>query len=131
MFIYIQASNSFVSKSGLTEFPQVLMNGVPMDKKYLTEDTFEEGVVATILAQTPALQKAVYQGTLHDFVNIQEWLMERDNVLPRLNSRVLTPGKKTLDFTVRLGRLLTVEGFKSMCNLVPLRESVSGKDEII
>ncbi|XP_060085960.1 UDP-glucose:glycoprotein glucosyltransferase 1-like [Ylistrum balloti] len=97
-----KASNDFVSKSGLKDFPQVLMNGVPMDKKHLTEETFEEGVVSTILAQTPAIQKAVYQGTLHDFVNMQEWLMERDNVLPRLNSRVLTPAKKSLDFTVRL-----------------------------
>ncbi|XP_021356134.1 UDP-glucose:glycoprotein glucosyltransferase 1-like isoform X2 [Mizuhopecten yessoensis] len=97
-----KASNDFVSKSGLKDFPQVLMNGVPMDKKYLTEEAFEEGVVSTILAHTPAIQKAVYQGTLHDFVNVQEWLMERDNVLPRLNSRVLTPAKKSLDFTLRL-----------------------------
>ncbi|XP_069103600.1 UDP-glucose:glycoprotein glucosyltransferase 1-like [Argopecten irradians] len=97
-----KAGNDFVSKSGLKDLPQVLMNGVPMDKKHLTEEAFEEGVVSSIIAHTPAIQKAVYQGTLHDFVNVQEWLMERDNVLPRLNSRVLSPEKKSLDFTVRL-----------------------------
>lgn len=36
------------------------MNGVPLKDKYLTENTFEEGVVSEIMAQTPDIQKAVY-----------------------------------------------------------------------
>ena len=48
---------------------------------------------------TPEIQQAVYQGHLHDSQNTLEWLMEKDHVLPRLNSRVLTPPTTTLDLT--------------------------------
>lgn len=95
-----RSSADFVSKSGLSDFPQVLLNGKPLDKKDLTQDTFEEGVVTEIMQATPALQQSVYQGQLHDGHNILEWLMEKDNVLPRLNSRVLSAPTNTLDLTV-------------------------------
>lgn len=94
-----QSSDDFVSKSGLSDFPQVLINGVPLKKKDLTQDGFEEAVISQIMTMTPELQQAVYQGHLHDGHNILEWLMEKDHVLPRLNSRVLTPPTNTLDLT--------------------------------
>ena len=56
----LQAGADFASRSGLTGFPHVIINGVPMDKKYLSPESFEEGVVMEILKQTPAIQKAVY-----------------------------------------------------------------------
>lgn len=31
-----------------------------MKEKYLTENTFEEGVVSEIMTQTPEIQKAIY-----------------------------------------------------------------------
>ena len=49
-----------MSRSGLTGFPHVIINGIPMDKKYLSQDSFEEGVVMEILKQTPVIQKAVF-----------------------------------------------------------------------
>ena len=97
--LFFQSSDDFVSKSGLSDFPQVLMNGVPLNKKDLTQDGFEEGVITQIMTMTPEIQQAVYQGRLHDGHTTLEWLMEQEHVLPRLNSRVLTPPSSTLDLT--------------------------------
>ncbi|KAK6167193.1 hypothetical protein SNE40_021285 [Patella caerulea] len=94
-----KAGVDFISKSGLTDYPQVLMNGVPLKKQFLAADTFEEGVVSEILSNTPAIQKAAYNGHLHDGDVVLDWLMNKENVLPRLNSRVLSADYKTLDLT--------------------------------
>lgn len=56
----LQSGNEFVAHSGLSGFPQVLMNGSPLKKQYLAQDSFEEGVVNEILKATPSVQKAVY-----------------------------------------------------------------------
>ncbi|XP_078310602.1 UDP-glucose:glycoprotein glucosyltransferase 1-like [Crassostrea virginica] len=103
------AAKDYIEKSGLADFPQVLLNGIPLKKNYLTEETFEEGVVSQIMAQTPDIQRAVYQGNLHDYMNILEYLMEKENVLPRLNSRVLSPPKQTLDFSTVIDDSLTLD----------------------
>ncbi|XP_062620063.1 UDP-glucose:glycoprotein glucosyltransferase 1-like [Saccostrea cucullata] len=104
-----RAAKDYVEKSGLGNFPQVLLNGNPLKKSFLTEDTFEEGVVSQIMTQTPDIQKAVYQGNLHDYMNILEYLMEKEHVLPRLNSRVLSPPKKSLDFTTTVDDTLSLD----------------------
>ncbi|XP_056004849.1 UDP-glucose:glycoprotein glucosyltransferase 1-like isoform X3 [Ostrea edulis] len=104
-----RAAKDYVEKSGLGDFPQVLLNGVPLKKSYLTEDTFEEGVVSQIMAQTPDIQKAVYQGNLHDYMNILEYLMEKEHILPRMNSRVLSPPKKSLDFSTVIDDSLSLD----------------------
>ena len=46
-----KAGIDFIQRSGLTGFPQVLINGAPLDAKYLQPDSFEEGVVTEILSQ--------------------------------------------------------------------------------
>ncbi|KAK7477135.1 hypothetical protein BaRGS_00031621 [Batillaria attramentaria] len=94
-----KAAADFLAKSGLSGFPQVLLNGVPIDKKYLTQDSFEEGVVMEIMKQTQVIQKAVYNGDLTDRVDVLEWLMEQEHIMPRLNSRVLSPPARHLDLT--------------------------------
>ena len=50
-----------MSKSGLSDFPQVLMNGKPLQKSDLNQDNFEEGVITEIMQATPDLQQNVYQ----------------------------------------------------------------------
>ncbi|XP_071084353.1 UDP-glucose:glycoprotein glucosyltransferase 1-like isoform X2 [Haliotis cracherodii] len=94
-----KSGNEFVAHSGLSGFPQVLMNGSPLKKQYLAQDSFEEGVVNEILKATPSVQKAVYHGELYDSMNVLDWLMEKDNVLPRLNSRILSTAAKSLDLS--------------------------------
>ncbi|XP_065924355.1 UDP-glucose:glycoprotein glucosyltransferase 1 isoform X1 [Magallana gigas] len=103
------AAKDYIERSGLADFPQVLLNGIPLKKNYLTEDTFEEGVVSQIMAQTPDIQRAVYQGNLHDYMNVLEYLMEKEHVLPRLNSRVLSPPTQTLDFSSSIDDSLTLD----------------------
>ena len=51
---------NYIQKAGIKDFPQVLLNGIPLKEKFLTENTFEEGVVSEIMSQTPEIQKAVY-----------------------------------------------------------------------
>ena len=63
----------------------------------------------------------LFQGKLHDYHNILEWLMEKSNVLPRLNSRVLSPPVKTLDFTVNIGK-----DYKYMMCSIALFDSPDG-----
>ncbi|XP_005100215.1 UDP-glucose:glycoprotein glucosyltransferase 1 [Aplysia californica] len=97
-----KAGNDFVSRSGLSGMPQVLINGVPLDQSQLG-DNFEESVVIEVLKQTQVIQSAVYKGEVNDRTDIMEWWMERDNVLPRLNSRVLAPPAFRVDLTGSAG----------------------------
>lgn len=93
-----KASDEFIAKSGFNTVPQVLINGVPLEKHQL-EDSFEEAVVMEVLKQTQIIQQAVYKGEINDDKDVLEWWMERDNVLPRLNSRILAPVTVRLDLT--------------------------------
>lgn len=94
-----KSSGDFLARAGLSDFPQVLLNGKPFKKSDLTADDFEEAVISEVMQATPDIQQNVYQGRLHDGHNVLEWLMQKDNVLPRLNSRVLSGSSKTLDLT--------------------------------
>ncbi|XP_013410964.1 UDP-glucose:glycoprotein glucosyltransferase 1 isoform X2 [Lingula anatina] len=93
------SSAEYFSRIGLTSLPQVLLNGVPLKKETLNQDSFEEGVVMEIMKQTPDFQKAVYKGELTDRDNVLDWIMEKENVLPRLNDQILdTKDKRYLQF---------------------------------
>ncbi|KAH9487627.1 UDP-glucose:glycoprotein glucosyltransferase 1, partial [Bulinus truncatus] len=93
-----KAGDDFISRTGLSGLPQVLINGVPLETNQL-EDGFEEAVVMEVLKQTQVIQQAVYKGEVNDNTDILEWWMERENVLPRLNSRILAPASLRLDLT--------------------------------
>ncbi|CAH1398887.1 unnamed protein product [Nezara viridula] len=86
----IKLSIDFISKSGLRNLPQVLLNGVALPEKSLNADEFEEAVLNEIMVQTPNLQKAVYKGELTDKDNVIDYIMSQPNVMPRLNERVLS-----------------------------------------
>ena len=46
-------SADFISRSGLgAELPQVLLNGVPMEQKYLTGEDFEEQLLTALMKET-------------------------------------------------------------------------------
>ncbi|KAK3776845.1 hypothetical protein RRG08_024619 [Elysia crispata] len=93
-----KAGANFISQTGLVGMPQVLVNGVPLDQSQF-EDSFEEVVVMEVLKQTQTLQQAVYKGEVNDNTELLDWWMERDNVLPRLNSKILATPKLRLDMT--------------------------------
>lgn len=76
-------AEDYVSKIGFRKFPQVLINGVPLQEKSLVEEEFEEAVLVELVTQTQILQKAVYKRDLTDTNNVVDWLMTRPNVMPR------------------------------------------------
>lgn len=82
-------AREFVERSGLRKLPQALMNGIPLSEKMLTADEFEEAVLSEIMSQTPIFQKAVYKGELRDSDNVIDFIMDRPNIMPRLNERIL------------------------------------------
>lgn len=84
-------AKEFVERSRLHKIPQALMNGIPLPDKMLNADEFEEAVLTEIMSQTPIYQKAVYKGELRDSDNVMDFIMERPNIMPRLNDRILNP----------------------------------------
>jgi len=83
-------SEDFISRTGLGSLPQVLMNGVPFQQKHLNTEDFEEQLLTSIMAETQVLQRAVYKNQLTDKVEMLDYLMDRENIMPRLNQRILT-----------------------------------------
>ena len=66
------------------------MNGVPFQQKHLNTDDFEEQLLTSIMSETQVLQRAVYKNQLTDSMEMLDYLMARDNIMPRLNQRILT-----------------------------------------
>lgn len=84
-----QIADDFVSRTGLGQLPQVLMNGVPIEKKYLNGEDFEEGLLTELMKETQTIQREVYKNRLTDQHDLLDWLMSRENIMPRLNQRIL------------------------------------------
>jgi UDP-glucose:glycoprotein glucosyltransferase len=65
------------------------MNGVPFSQKHLNSEDFEEQLLTTIMAETQVLPRAVYKNQLTDSMDLLDYLMSRENIMPRLNQRIL------------------------------------------
>jgi len=85
-----QLAAEFIDKTGLTTFPQALMNGVPMDASQLTEEDFEEQLLSVLMKETQIIQRAVYKNQLDDSQDVINFLMSRENIMPRLNQKILS-----------------------------------------
>ena len=83
-------SMDYYNKVGLKALPQVFLNGFPLGENEIESDVFEESVITKIMQQTQEIQVAVYRSTLHDGINLIDWLMNKDNIMPRLNPRILS-----------------------------------------
>jgi UDP-glucose:glycoprotein glucosyltransferase len=86
----------YYNKIGLRNLPQVFINGYPLSESELEGDAFEESVVTKIMAITPEIQMAVYRGQLYDSMNLLDWLMNKDDIMPRLNTRILSQERSYL-----------------------------------
>ena len=51
------------------------MNGVPLDKKHLNGEDFEEELLTEPRKETQMIQKEVYRGRLSDGMDVLDWLM--------------------------------------------------------
>lgn len=56
-------AKDFLDRSGFSydNLPYVLMNGVPMDKKTLNGQDFEEALMMSIMKETTNIQRAIYR----------------------------------------------------------------------
>jgi UDP-glucose:glycoprotein glucosyltransferase len=88
----------YYSKIGLKKLPQVLMNGFPLTENEMEAEILEESIITKIMKLTPDMQMAVYKGDLRDSMNLVDWLMKRDEIMPRLNARILSTDREYLDF---------------------------------
>ena len=61
-------------------------------------DEIEEAALTFIMKETQNLQRAVYNGHLTDSQDVLDYLMERDQIMPRLNDRVLSSGEANNSF---------------------------------
>lgn len=66
-----------------------MMNGVPLEEKYVSTENFEEGIMMALMKATNELQMAVYKGRLKDKDDVLDFLMDQPNIMPRLNDRIL------------------------------------------
>ncbi|XP_018331345.1 UDP-glucose:glycoprotein glucosyltransferase isoform X2 [Agrilus planipennis] len=95
-----QLSEDFLQRSGLTPLPQALLNGVPLPSSQAILDDFEEAILQEVIVQTPIIQKAIFKGKLLDSDNVLDYLMSQQNVMPRLNQRILNKDSSSyLDMT--------------------------------
>ena len=86
----------YYRKIGLRKLPQVFVNGFPLGESELEGDSFEESVINKVMSLTQEIQMAVYKGEVHDSTNLLDWLMNRDEIMPRLNPRILTQERQYL-----------------------------------
>jgi UDP-glucose:glycoprotein glucosyltransferase len=113
-------AKDFLGRSGFDpdNLPQVLMNGVPMDKKNMNAEDFEEALMMSIMKETTLVQKAIYRNQLKDEDNCLDYLMKQDNIMPRLNDRVLKiEGSKYLDLTGEALPSLKLDTFASLTQI--------------
>ncbi|XP_041973960.1 UDP-glucose:glycoprotein glucosyltransferase [Aricia agestis] len=86
-----QLAEEFVAKLGSNEYPQVLVNGVPLREEggAWTAETLEEALVGALARLTARLQRAVFRGELSDTDDVLAHIMTQPHIMPRLNRRVL------------------------------------------
>ena len=69
-------------------------------------------MITKIMHLTQDIQMAVYKGELSERADLLDWLMEREEVMPRLNPRVLAAQRHFLavnEFAQQLARLAYFE----------------------
>ncbi|KAF6116852.1 UDP-glucose glycoprotein glucosyltransferase 1 [Phyllostomus discolor] len=73
---------------------------MPFEKEQLDPDELETITMHKILETTTFFQRAVYLGELTHDQDVVEYIMNQPNVVPRINSRILTAEREYLDLTV-------------------------------
>eukprot|EP00069_Balaena_mysticetus_P011307 bmy_07108T0 len=75
--------------TGLGPLPQALYNGESFHPEELNIRELEMAVLHRMMDETAYLQKEVFMGTLNDRTNAIDFLMDRNNVVPRINPLIL------------------------------------------
>uniref|UniRef100_A0A2K5DG78 UDP-glucose ceramide glucosyltransferase-like 1 n=1 Tax=Aotus nancymaae TaxID=37293 RepID=A0A2K5DG78_AOTNA len=92
-------ARGYYEQTGVGPLPVVLFNGMPFEKEQLDPDELETITMHKILETTTFFQRAVYLGELPHDQDVVEYIMNQPNVVPRINSRILTAERDYLDLT--------------------------------
>ncbi|XP_075388725.1 UDP-glucose:glycoprotein glucosyltransferase 2 isoform X1 [Tenrec ecaudatus] len=92
-----QVGASFYKMTGLGPLPQALYNGQPFKHDEMDFKNLEMAVFHRMMDTCVYLQKEVFMGTLNDRTNVINFLMDKNTVVPRINSRILHMKPKYLN----------------------------------
>ncbi|XP_047673638.1 UDP-glucose:glycoprotein glucosyltransferase 1 isoform X1 [Tachysurus fulvidraco] len=90
---------AYHEQTGVGPLPVVLYNGMPLQPEQLDSDELETTIMHKILDTTSSFQRAVYLGELASDHDVVEFIMNQPNVVPRINSRILTTTRSYLDLS--------------------------------
>ncbi|XP_053354991.1 UDP-glucose:glycoprotein glucosyltransferase 1 isoform X1 [Clarias gariepinus] len=90
---------AYHEQTGVGPLPVVLYNGMPLQPEQLDPDELETTVMHKILDTTGFFQRAVYLGELASDHDVVDYIMNQPNVVPRINSRILTTTRSYLDLS--------------------------------
>ena len=103
LFCVAKLTMDYYKKIGVRRLPQLFVNGFALSESELEADMLEEAVINKIMTITPELQMAVYKGQIHDATDLIDYLMQKENIMPRLNPRILTADKRNYLIVNELG----------------------------
>ncbi|KRZ49842.1 UDP-glucose:glycoprotein glucosyltransferase 1 [Trichinella nativa] len=89
----------FIKESGLSMVPMVLMNGYPFTAEEISPEHIEEAILSKVMRFTVDIQKDVYEGNLKENMDVQQHLLKKPTVLPKLNYNILQMENIFLDMT--------------------------------
>ncbi|XP_036880881.2 UDP-glucose:glycoprotein glucosyltransferase 2 isoform X1 [Manis javanica] len=84
-----KAGANFYEMTGLGPLPQALYNGESFNPEELNINELETAVLHKMMDATVYLQKEVLMGTINDQTNAIDFLMDKNNVVPRINPLIL------------------------------------------
>ncbi|XP_013371662.1 PREDICTED: UDP-glucose:glycoprotein glucosyltransferase 2 isoform X2 [Chinchilla lanigera] len=84
-----KAGADFYKMSGLGPLPQALYNGEPFNHEEINSEELDVAVLHKMKDTSVYLKRDVFMGTLNDHMNAIDFLMDRNNVVPRINSLIL------------------------------------------
>ncbi|XP_059502942.1 UDP-glucose:glycoprotein glucosyltransferase 2 [Stegostoma tigrinum] len=94
-----KAGANYYKTSGLGSLPQALFNGVHFNIDELNSEELETIILQKIIDAAGPFQKAVFMGQLNEHTDVVNFLMDRPNVVLRINSIILNTERKYLDLT--------------------------------
>ncbi|XP_036155466.1 UDP-glucose:glycoprotein glucosyltransferase 2 [Myotis myotis] len=84
-----KAGASFYKMTGLGPLPQALYNGESFNHEELNIQKLERALLQKMMDMTIYLQREVFMGALNDRTNAIDFLMDKNNVVPRINPLIL------------------------------------------
>uniref|UniRef100_A0A8C9VL63 UDP-glucose ceramide glucosyltransferase-like 1 n=1 Tax=Scleropages formosus TaxID=113540 RepID=A0A8C9VL63_SCLFO len=92
-----QEGRAYYEQTGVGPLPVVLYNGMPYQRDQLEPDELETITMHKILETTSFFQRAIYLGELGSDQDVVDFIMDQPNVVPRINSRILSTNNHFID----------------------------------